>query len=394
MHGLMQEGYGDEQRLLSETLNRFLTEQYTFEDRRKMSDSGEVFNRKAWRSFAELGLLAMPFETRYGGLESAGGVDALIVMQAFGRALVLEPYLPCVILSGGLLSRAGSEELKADLIPKIIAGETVCTTAFAEPGSRYNLASVAVSARRRSGSFVINGTKAVVFGAPSADQLFVTARTSGAPREVKGITIFAVPVAAAGLTRRDYRTVDGMAASELEFRDVAVPDNAVLGTVDEGFSLIEQAVDQATAGVCAEAAGIMEALCSRTQEYVRERIAFGRRLADFQVIRHRLVDMRIAFEYASAASLKAAEDVNSPYPRRAMSVSAAKAIMGREAGTVGRAAVQLHGAMGITNELDVGHYFKRLTAIQISFGNTDYHLRRLARFHSAEKQEAETHNHA
>jgi alkylation response protein AidB-like acyl-CoA dehydrogenase len=393
MHGLMQEGYGDDQRLLSETLSRFLADEYTFEHRRKMSDASEGLNRKAWRSFAELGLLAMPFETRYGGLESSG-VDALIVMQAFGRALVLEPYLPCVVLSGGLLSRAGCEELKADLIPKIIAGETVCATAFAEPGSRYNLASVAVTAQRRSGGFVINGAKAVVFGAPSADHLFVSTRTGGGPREAKGITIFAVPAAAAGLTRRDYRTIDGMAASELEFRDVAVTDNAVLGLVDEGFSCIEQAVDEATAGVCAEAVGIMEALCARTQEYVRERVAFGKRLAEFQVIRHRLVDMRLAFEYASAVSLKAAEDVSASYARRAMSISAAKAIVGREAGTVGRAAVQLHGAMGITDELDVGHYFKRLTAIQMSFGNTDYHLRRLARFHSAEHQEVETRNHA
>jgi alkylation response protein AidB-like acyl-CoA dehydrogenase len=393
MHGLMQEGYGDDQRLLSETLSRFLADEYTFEHRRKMSAAGEGLNRKAWRSFAELGLLAMPFETRYGGLESSG-VDALIVMQAFGRALVLEPYLPCVIVSGGLLSRAGCEELKADLIPKIIAGETVCATAFAEPGSRYNLASVAVTAQRRSGGFAINGTKAVVFGAPSADHLFVTTRTSGGPRDAKGITIFAVPVAAAGLTRRDYRTIDGMAASELEFRDVAVTDNAVLGLVDEGFSLIEQAVDEATAGVCAEAVGIMEALCARTQEYVRDRVAFGKRLAEFQVIRHRLVDMRLAFEYASAVSLKAAEDVSASYARRAMSISAAKAIVGREAGTVGRAAVQLHGAMGITDELDVGHYYKRLTAIQMSFGNTDYHLRRLARFHSAEHHEVETRNHA
>jgi len=388
MHEIMQEGYRQEHRLLCESLDRFLTAQYSFDQRRKMLAADKGFNREIWRSFGDLGLLALPFESRYGGLE-ADGISTLIVMQAFGRALVLEPYVPCIVLSGELLSQGAGEELKCELIPKIITGETVCATAFAEAGSRYNLANVAVTAQRRSRGYVINGRKAVVFGAPFADRLFITARTAGGLYDRAGITVFALSAAADGMTRRDYTTVDGMAASEVEFRDVVVAENAVVGTVDAGFDLIEGAVDVATAAVCAEAVGIMGALFARTQEHVRSRIAFGKRLSEFQVIRHRLVDMRLAFEYASAISLRAAEDSRGAGSRRAMSVSAAKALVGREMGSVGKAAVQLHGAMGLTDELDVGHFFKRLTTIQMSFGNVDYHLRRLAWFHARGQDELE-----
>ncbi|HEX4198942.1 MAG TPA: acyl-CoA dehydrogenase family protein [Caulobacteraceae bacterium] len=374
----MNNSLGEGQALLKDAVDRYLATEYGFDRRRKIIDSQEGFSREVWKAFADMGLLAAPFGEDYGGSDTF--LDVMVIMEAFGRALVVEPYVSTVILAGGVLRRGGSEAQKRALIPGIAAGETLCALAFAEPESRYNLANVGVTASRDGDGFRINGRKAVVYGGPSADWFLVSARTFGGRSDRDGVSVFLVEAGAPGLTRKDYRTVDGMRASELDFADVRVAGAAMVGEPGGGLALVERAVEEATAAVCAEAVGGIAALNEKTREHCMTRVAFGQPLSKLQTVQHRLVDMWVAEAHAQAMTLKAFLELDKSAARCEAVVAAAKFQVGKEAVFVGQSAVQLHGAMGITDELDVSHYFRRLTMISNLFGGGDHQIRRYIEF--------------
>jgi alkylation response protein AidB-like acyl-CoA dehydrogenase len=368
-------GYSEQQRQLRDSVRRLLSDRYTLALRNASVAGESGYSATMWRAFADLGLLALPFSEADGGL-GGNGVDTLIVMEAFGRGLVVEPFLPTVVLAGGLLRRGGSATQRARFLPALMQGEACYAFAYAEPDGRFNWANVETKATRTVGGYRIDGTKAVVYGAPMAQGLFVTARVGGARLERSGIGVFYIPSDSPGVIRRDYRTIDGFRASEIELSGAMVPDADVIGAPGDAFDLIEAVLDDAAAAVCAEAAGAMAVLMEKTLDYTRMRHAFGQPVAGFQVIQHRLVDMRVACEYASAMAYMAARRLEAPPLDRARAASAAKASVGRDSKFVAQNAVQLHGAIAMTEDLDVGLYFKRLTAIGYQFGNADHHLRR------------------
>jgi alkylation response protein AidB-like acyl-CoA dehydrogenase len=370
----MHFAFTDEQKLLADSVARFVAKDYAFEARRKLVANAEGWSRSHWHSFAELGWLAAPFAENEGGL-GGGPVEAAIIMEGFGRGLVLEPYLPTVILGGSLLAAAGMRET----LQQLVAGQLQLALAWVEPGARYDLAQVATQAKRRNGGFVVSGRKGVAFNAAAADWIIVPARTGGAGNERQGITLFLVARGAAGLTLRSYRTVDGLRAAEIELADVSVGRESVLGELDRGYALLEAAIDRGIAAVCAEAAGIMAQMVAATRDYLKTRKQFGVPLASFQVLQHRAVDMYVASEEAASMAYRAAVLAAAQDPvERARAVSAAKAWIGKAARKLGQDAIQMHGGMGMTDEMPITHYFKRLTMIDTLFGDHHFHRRRFA----------------
>jgi pimeloyl-CoA dehydrogenase small subunit len=371
----MDFSFTDEQKLLSDSVERFVKDEYDFDTRRAITKSEEGFRRDYWAKFAELGWLALPFAEEDGGL---GGtpVDTMILMEAFGKGIVVEPYLQTVVLGGGFLRAAGSKAQKDAILPGLVEGKTLLAFAYAEPTSRYNLADVSTKAVKDGAGYKITGHKAVVVHGPSADHFVVTARTSGGQRDEKGVTVFLVPAKAAGVSRRDYPTVDGLRASELSLENVSVGADAVIGEVDNGLPLVEHVVDEAIAAVCAEAVGAMKTLHDTTLEYLKTRVQFGQPIGRFQVLQHRQVDMFMAYEQSKSMSYMANLKLGEPAAARKKAISAAKVQIGKAGRFIGQQAVQLHGGMGMTDELSVGHYFKRLTMIDTQFGNVDHHLKR------------------
>jgi alkylation response protein AidB-like acyl-CoA dehydrogenase len=368
--------WNEEQALLRATLSKYVADRHPFAKRRGRIGNG--FDPAVWSELAELGLLGLPFEEEYGG---SGGspLDVLIVMEAFGRGLVVEPFIPSIILAGGLLRLMASAALRSLYIPRIISGELRCAFAFAETQSRFNLSNVATEARVQGGNYVLNGRKIVVYGAPECQMLLVVARTAGGALEKNGISVFLVPKDIRGLDLQNYRCVDGMAAADVILDHVRVPRENLLGEADHALPAIERVMDEATSAVCGEAVGAMGALVEKCVEYSKSRRAFGKPIAEFQVIGHRLVDMHVSHEVAGAMAVKTAHALQAKPHEAARMASACKVKVGREAGFVGKTAVQLHGAIGISDELDIGHYFKRLTTIQTLFGDADFHLRRFIR---------------
>lgn len=360
-----------EQQLLQATIGKFVRERYSFDYRRRRLAGG--FDPAIWTELAELGVLGLPFDEQYGGM-GGSALDTVIVMEAFGQGLVVEPYLSSIVLGGGLLRLAGDESQKQQLIPALIEGQLRLAFAFAETQSRFNLANVAVQARASNGGYTLSGRKVVVYGAPEAHKVFVTARTSGAQLDAQGISLFLLSLDAPGLQLRSYRCVDGMTAADVTLDNVQVSTSALIGPRDHALPIVERVIDEGTTAMCAEAIGAMAALNEKCVEYSKARQAFGKPIADFQVIGHRLVDMHVSYEQAAALTLKAASTFSSADSAR--TVSACKVKVNQEAAFVGKSAVQLHGAIGMTDELDIGHYFKRLMAIQTLFGGSDYHLRR------------------
>ncbi len=366
-----------EQQLLKDSVERFVQDDYPFERRREIVASDEGFSAEVWATFAELGWLGIPFAEDLGG--SAGSpVETLIVMEAIGRGLLVEPYLASVVLGGGIVDAGGDSAQKEALLPPLIQGELRLALAYAEPQSRFDLNDVGLSARTQDGGYVLEGHKCVVFHAAAAHRIVVSARTSGEKRDRDGITLFIVDGAAEGLSRRDYPTVDGLRASDLTFAGVRLSADAVVGEVDGGLPLLELVIDRATAAVCAEALGAMDVLLRATGEYLRTRQQFGRPIGDFQVLQHRMVDMFMECEQSRSMTYMATLKLDAPEPERKKAVSAAKVHIGKAGRFVGQQAVQLHGGMGMTDELNVSHYFKRLTMIDTLFGNADHHLDRFA----------------
>ena len=364
----MDFNYTDEQNALRDTLSRFIAKDYGFEQRRALAKSDEGFSRDHWAQFAELGLLALPFHEDFGGM-NGNSVDTLLVMEAFGRGLVLEPYLATVIVAGGLIRDAGSAAQKDALLPAIAGGELMLALAHYEPGARYEVSRVNTAARADGSGWTLSGAKGVVLGGGAADKLLVSARTES------GISLFLVDRKAAGLTVHSYMTQDGGRAAEVRLDNVSVAADALVGAQDGALPAIERALDYGIAAMCAEAVGIMTALNEATLEYLKTRKQFGQPIGRFQALQHRMVDMVIATEQARSMAMMAAVKADSTdTAERRRAISAAKAYIGQQARFVGQQAVQLHGGMGVVDELNVSHYFKRLTMIDLTFGNTDHHL--------------------
>ncbi|WP_420561330.1 acyl-CoA dehydrogenase family protein [Tepidicaulis sp.] len=371
----MDFSFSEEQTLLRNTVQSFLQDKYDFDTRRKIVASDEGFRRDYWQQFAELGLLAAPFSEEMGGL-GGGAIDTMIIMEEFGRHLVVEPFLETVVLAGGFLREGGSPAQQEELIPGIIGGENIWAFAYAEPQGRYNLADLKTTAKKDGDDFVLNGYKCVVLAAPWADKLVVTARTSGGQRDRDGVTVFIVDKGADGVSTRDYPTVDGRRASEITFENVKVGADAVIGEVDKGLALVEKVTDQAIAALSAEAIGGMKELNEATVEYCKTRKQFGVPIGKFQVLQHRMVDMFMAYEQSVSMTYMVNLKVEEEEAERKKAASGAKVQIGKAGRFVGQQAVQLHGGMGMTDELSVGHYFKRLTMIDTQFGNVDHHLKR------------------
>ncbi len=373
----MDFNYNEEQLALQDTLRRFIAKDYGFEQRRALAGSAEGYSRAHWRQFADLGILALPFPEEFGGITAAGGnaVDTMLVMEMFGRGLVLEPYLATAILAGGLIRDAGSQKQKEDLLPAIAGGELLMALAHYEAQGRYELQHVATTAQRDGDGYTLNGAKAVVLAGGAAGKLIVSARTGGGPRDREGISLFLVARDAPGLTVRGYPTQDGARAAEIKLAGVRVGKDALIGAQDAALPSIERALDHAIAALCAEAVGAMTALNEATLEYIKTRKQFGQPIGRFQALQHRMVDMVMAAEQArSMATLAAVRADSTDAAERRRAIAAAKAYVGQSARSVGQSAVQLHGGMGVVDELNVSHYFKRLTMINATFGDADYHL--------------------
>jgi alkylation response protein AidB-like acyl-CoA dehydrogenase len=373
----------NEQLLLKEAVSRFLKDRYPLEERGRIAASPEGFSPGLWKTFAEgLGILGAALPEAAGGL-GGGAVETMIIMEALGEALVLEPYLESAVIGGGFLKRIAHDGAR-NLLGKLVAGDVRFAFAAAEPTARSAWQDVSTVARREGEFWSLSGTKAVVCAAPLATHLIVSARTAGARRDSVGVSLFLLEANAAGVTAHGYRTIDDRRAADLVFDQVRVPANALLGEEGNALSIIEQVMDEATAAVSAEAVGAMRRLLHATIDYAKQRRQFGQPIAQFQVLQHRMVDMYMALEQAVSAVYLATLKLDRPAQERARAVSAAKVTIGRSGRFIGQNAVQIHGAMGMTDELAVGNYFKRLTVIENQFGTVDHHLARYAALAEAE----------
>jgi len=369
--------FTEEQTLLRNMVQSFVQDNYDFDARMKIVRSEEGMSQEIWRQFAELGLLAAPFSEEMGGLDG-GPIETMVIMEELGRGLVVEPYLPTVVLCGGILSRHGSDTQKEAQLPGIIGGEEIWALAYAEPQSRFNPADVLTSAKADGDGYVLNGTKAVVVAAPWASKLIVSARISGEQRDSDGLGLFIVEKSAAGVSTQDYPTVDGNRASEVTLENVAVAADALIGEAGNGLSILEEALDYGIGAVCAEAIGHMKCLNDATVEYCKTRKQFGVPIGSFQVLQHRMVDMFMEYEQSVSMTYMVNMKLVEGEAERRKAAAGAKVQIGKSGRFVGQEAVQLHGGMGMTEELNVGHYFKRLTVIDTQFGNVDHHLKRFA----------------
>jgi alkylation response protein AidB-like acyl-CoA dehydrogenase len=368
----------EEQQMLKDSVERFLEKNFTFEARRKMLVDRQPMNHELWQGLASLGVLGVPFPEEFGGF-GGGGVETMLVMESFGRHLAIEPYLASVVLAGACVDLGGAEWQKKILLPKIIDGSMLLAFAHAEPGARFDLGHVETRAVREGNNFVLKGEKTLVLHGAVAEKFIVSARTSGNVGDVRGVTLFIVEGDEENLGGQEYPLFDGTRALDLQLNGIQVGPESVIGTLDQAMPLIETVADRAMAALCAEAVGIMDALQAATVEYLKTRQQFGQPIGRFQVLQHRAVDMLIQVEQARSLTLLAASSIDSAdIAKRRRSVAAAKEMVGRAGRYVGQQAIQLHGGMGMTDELNVGHYVKRLTAIDILFGNSSHQRSRFA----------------
>ncbi|UTP38427.1 acyl-CoA dehydrogenase family protein [Phenylobacterium sp. LH3H17] len=371
----MDFSFTEEQSMLRDTVASYLADHYSFEQRRDALKTEAGWRPAVWKAFAEeLGILGAPFSEELGGL-GGGPTDNMVVMEEFGKTLVVEPYLGTVVIGGGFLKHSGHSGA-ADIIAQIIAGTTTIAFAAAEPQARYSWQDLKTTAKKDGSGWVLNGAKAVVIGAPWASHLIVTARTGGGQRDAQGVSVFIVDKTAKGVTTRDYPTVDGLRASEVTFENVSLPAEALIGSEGAGLPLVEKVIDEAIVATCAEACGVLRRLHEGTLEYTKQRKQFGQPISQFQVLQHRMVDMFIQLEQSISMTYMANIKLTDTDVERAKGVSAAKVQIGKACKFVGQNAIQLHGGMGMTDEMAIGHYFKRATMIEGAFGSTDHHLAR------------------
>jgi pimeloyl-CoA dehydrogenase small subunit len=368
----------DEQRLLADSVGRLVSDAYgDFEKRKSYRAMPQGYAPENWAAFAEMGLLALPFSEAEGGF-GGGPVETMIVMEAFGRGLVVEPFLATVVLGAGLVWRAGDAAQRAAIIPAVAEGRLTLALAHQERQARHDLHDVATSATRDGAEWVLQGAKGVVLGGDSAGRLIVSARTAGARRDRSGVSLFLLDPATPGVTRRGYATQDGLRAAEIVLEAVRLPAAALLGEEGAALPLIELVVDEAIAALCAEALGAMETLRDLTVDYLKQRQQFGQPIGNFQALQHRAADMLVATEQARSMAMYAAMMVQQPdAAARRTALSAAKALVGRLADQLGKEAVQLHGGIAMTEEYKAGHYFKRLSILAGLFGDVDHHLRQV-----------------
>lgn len=366
--------FTEEQEMLRESLARFLRDKYDFDTRREIIASNEGWSREIWSGLAEMGVMGAAFPEDYDGF---GGThaDLLIVMEELGRALVVEPYLPTVVLAGQLLREAGGAQAQA-LIPKISMGELIMAFGYAEPRSRFSLSHVETRAQESGDGYTISGRKAVVLGAPAADKLIVSARTSGAVADEDGISLFIIDRGQDGVRIEGYPTIDGLRAGEVHLENAAVARENLIGTAGGAFPLIERIIDRAIVAASAEAIGLCRRMNELTTDYCRQREQFGQPIGKFQVLQHKMVDMFIHAEEMVSMAYMAAMNADTEGHDLRIAASMAKVQLGKSLKFVGENAIQLHGGMGITEEMAVGHYFMHGTMLELLFGNTDYHRKR------------------
>ncbi len=365
------------QAMLADSVEKFIDNEYDFETRQKYAGNDDGFSREVWQQFAELGWTTVPFAEADGGFDG-GPSEIMVMMQRFGRGLIVEPYLANVVLAGGVLKRAASDTQKEALLQPMMAGEMQLTVAFVEPQSGYDISDVTTTARADGDGWLLEGSKGFVLNAGTSDVIIVPARTSGKAPDCTGITLFAVPADARGVDINAYPTVDGLRAAEVTLSAVRVGGDAVIGEVDKGYDALSGAVDDATLAVCAEAVGIMQVLTEKTIEYAKSRVQFGVPIGSFQALQHRMVDMFTTWEQAWSLLMWAVMTYDAGGDDAARAVSSIKYLVGTAGRKLGEEAVQIHGGMGVSWELDVAHYFKRLIAIGQIFGNSDWHLDKLA----------------
>jgi alkylation response protein AidB-like acyl-CoA dehydrogenase len=371
--------FTEEQELLRSSVQRLLRDQYGFDSRRKIIASEEGWSRQQWRAFAELGLLGAPFSEDAGGL-GGGPLSTMIIMQEFGRHLVIEPFVETVVVAGGLIEQLGSSEQKQGFIPDIIAGEKIWALAWTEKGSRFDLANVTTTARRDGRDYVLSGEKTAVVAAPWADYLIVSARTSGHRHDRGGVSLFVVDRHTANLDLQGFKTIDGRRAAEISLRDVRAE---LLGSEGEGVAALEGCRNRAIGSLCAEAVGAMAELNSATLEYSKTRKQFGSAIGSFQVLQHRMVDMFIAHQEALSLMQHLSLSLGGGDAGISRLASGAKSKIGYAGRFIADQAVQLHGGMGMTDELNIGHYFKRISSINIQFGDPAFHVLRFAQLDTA-----------
>jgi len=370
--------YSDEQRLFSETLRKFLNTGYGFDARAKIISSSAGFSEDVWAAMAEMGILGVPFDAEHGGF-GGNTVDMMVVMEALGEALVVEPYLATVGLGGRFIARGGTAAQQKQILPSLIAGKTKMAFAQTEPGARYELARVSTRATPSGDGWVLEGDKRAVLHGGCADLLVVSARTGGTEGDARGISVFLVERGAPGVTVSEYRGLDNLRLGDVRLSGVRVARAGLLGAEGGGGPLIEEVVDYATALVCAEAVGAIKYAHDATLDYLKTRRQFGVPIGSFQALQHRMVDILIAYEQArSIACLACVKVDTADAPERRRIVSAAKIKIADAARHVSQEAVQLHGGMGMTEELKISHTFRRLTTIAQTFGDADHHLARFA----------------
>jgi len=362
-----------EQRLLQDSIQKFISTQYSISERNTFITNDQGYDNSNWQQFADLGWLAMTFSEEFGGL---GGslVDSMIMLEEFGKGLVVEPFMSTVILFGAAVELAGSQEQKQAIIPAIIEGNLIGTFAYAEPVEPTNLSAVQTKATAEDSGFRLSGTKSLVFNAVSADKILLSARTSGGDFDTNGISLFIVDPSANGLTRTDYTTVDGLRASEIYLEQVRVERDCLLGTTDTASKLILGLANRGILGLAAEAIGAMEALYKSTIEYTKQRQQFDHPLADFQVLKHRMTEMFVEYNLVKSLCMKATMLETQGTADAQRNIHALKYLVGKTGRFISQNAVQLHGGMGMTEDLPIAHYFKRLLVIDAQFGNTDHHL--------------------
>jgi len=374
----MDFNFNEEQTLIQSQVAQFIQRDYEWEKRQVLVASDLGFSSENWKTFAELGWLGISLSEKSGGF-GGSALESMIIMEEFGKGLVVEPFLETVILCAGLIDSCGNEEQKADLLGPVISGEMHLALGFTEPQSRFNLADVTTEAKKKNGDYLVSGFKSVVMNGPNADKLIISARTSGKQDDKEGISLFVIDRNLEGVSLRNYPTVDGRRASEVTLENVIIPSSSLLSEEGKGFQHLEGAIDGATLAICAEAVGAMEVLYKTTVEYTKTREQFGQAIGKFQVLQHRMVDMFMEYEQSKSllymATIKNVE--GSKDAKKA--ISGLKYQVGKAAKFIGQQSVQLHGGMGVTEELSVGHFFKRLTTIITIFGNTDYHLKRYSR---------------
>ena len=368
----------DEQRLLSDSIERLMADQYTFEKRRNYLTATEGWSASLWEHYAELGLLGLPFAEEHGGF-GGGGIETMLVMQGLGRVLALEPYLASVVLSGTALRLCDNAARRSDLLPQIAHGKVVTAFAHGERQARYDLSDVLTTAKPKGGGWIIDGAKSVVTHGDSAGKLIVSARTKGDRNDPGGIALFVVDAKANGVARRAYRLRDGMGAAEITLAGVEVGGDALLSEAGAAFPVIERVVETGIAAMAAEAVGAMETMQKMTLEYLKTRQQFGRAIGDNQALQHRATEMFVALEQGQSLAMLAAMMVDEPDAKeRQRNIAMVKVGIGQAARFVSQNAVQLHGGIGMTEEYAVGHYFRRCMVIEHTFGDTAHHLSRLA----------------